>query len=1038
MNNPKKKKFRSLDAERKRKKKQNSRIRSTEYIQRKKAKRSLRSAKMADDEQNLSLYTNDYLSDRKDSVIDEGIIKDRRSKRLEQMKTNITNRRSEQEYRNKELEKNRKYKEYKQIQLKSDSERMYSKVRDDYFNAIKEGPVFKCDSCSGRFFRKSVYLTNKSEIIKSIGIEEAIRVFVPFTDELMLCHTCNNQLKRGLIPKLCTHDGLELEPIPDILKLCNTVEERLCSPIIPFEQIRTLGFYGKQRGLKGNVVNVPIDLPKTVQSLPRRLEDCHTIQIKFKRMVTHKSDYLHERIRPARVWNAIKYLSEKPLFKKHNIEINLEWMNTYGLEELDFVVNSEDKDFFNKESVEESNIGECETQSNISDTTEIVDDIGEESTSSDEEFTEVNEVNNSGGSETMLQCKTNNGLILAPGEGNKPISFYSVDCEYLAFPKLYCGNAFNEENRKNLSICDLSKYKLRYFDRRFAESTQSLFFLLRQKQVDNLRRAINLVLKKRESNRKELSVGDILDKQTIDYLIRNDEAYNTLSQDRTSPAYWEKKMKELMAMIRQLGVPTFFLTLSAAESQWNELICVLEKISSGKDITEDMAKIMNIDDKYRLIKNDPVTCAQYFDHKFREILKVLKHSCGPFAPFKLIDYFVRVEFQHRGSPHVHCLLWLENAPNITNSDDFTAVELFIDQYIVCESDGSEDLSELVKLQNHRHSKSCRRKRNEVKVCRFGIPFFPMRSTRILSPFTDEENRETQHLDFESIHNAIRDKIYEIDEKIRKKDDSIQKFSFDDFINDIGLTDEMYLLTIRSTLTKKTVFIRRNPKDIRCNGFNSEILRLFRSNMDIQFIVDPYGCVHYIVNYISKSYRGVSKLIRDAIAETRKGYMDNVRRLKLIGQVFLNGSEVSAQEAVYILLSMQLTYNSRPCLFINTGERDKRTKIIKRKSELLKLDPESTDIMATGLIDYYINRPDELNDVCLADFAANYQMTNSSKWYNENEVDQECFDDVEQNIPANQRVKYRVRDPQNPNKILCTLVKRLKSKVIRYVRYNKNN
>ena len=99
-------------------------------------------------------------------------------------------------------------------------------------------------------------------------------------------------------------------------------------------------------------------------------------------------------------------------------------------------------------------------------------------------------------------------------------------------------------------------------------------------------------------------------------------------------------MRDLMAMIRQLGVPTFFLTLSAAETRWNELICILEKKSSGKDITEKMARDMKIDDKYRLIKNDPVTCAQYFDHRFRELLKVLKHKCGPFSPFELIDYFV--------------------------------------------------------------------------------------------------------------------------------------------------------------------------------------------------------------------------------------------------------------------------------------------------------------------------------------------------------------------------------------------------------------
>ncbi len=29
---------------------------------------------------------------------------------------------------------------------------------------------------------------------------------------------------------------------------------------------------------------------------------------------------------------------------------------------------------------------------------------------------------------------------------------------------------------------------------------------------------------------------------------------------------------------------------------------------------------------------------------------------------KVTDYFYRVEFQARGSPHTHALFWVENAP----------------------------------------------------------------------------------------------------------------------------------------------------------------------------------------------------------------------------------------------------------------------------------------------------------------------------------------------------------------------------------------
>ena len=350
---------------------------------------------------------------------------------------------------------------------------------------------------------------------------------------------------------------------------------------------------------------------------------------------------------------------------------------------------------------------------------------------------------------------------------------------------------------------------------------------------------------------------------------------------------------------------------------------------------------------------------------------------------------------------------------------------------------SEELDELVKLQYHKHSKSCRKKRRDVKICRFGIPFYPMRSTRILSPFTEEEKQDLEGVDFVSKHEVIREKIVEIDERLRKKDNSVLSISFDDLLTDIGLDEDMYIMTIRSTLSKTSVFIRRHPKDIRVNAFNKQILRLFGSNMDIQFILDPYGCVHYIVNYISKSYRGVSKLMRDAIKDVRKGYTDNIRRLKVVGQVFLNCSEVSAQEAVYILLSMPLTLNSRQCIFINTGESEKRTRMVKRKTDLMQLDPESTDIMATGLLDYYSNRPEILEDICLADFAANYQMVSTSKTDRDVEYDPETYDDNEQDIPRGKTSKIKVVDLKNPTKTLCTLMERKITKIIRYVHFNRN-
>ena len=39
--------------------------------------------------------------------------------------------------------------------------------------------------------------------------------------------------------------------------------------------------------------------------------------------------------------------------------------------------------------------------------------------------------------------------------------------------------------------------------------------------------------------------------------------------------------------------------------------------------------------------------------------------------------------------------------------------------------------------------------------------------------------------------------------------------------------------------------------------------------------------------------------------------------------------------------------------------------------LLKLEPESTDIMCKSIIDKYIERPHSLKNVCLAEYVSNY-------------------------------------------------------------------
>ena len=58
---------------------------------------------------------------------------------------------------------------------------------------------------------------------------------------------------------------------------------------------------------------------------------------------------------------------------------------------------------------------------------------------------------------------------------------------------------------------------------------------------------------------------------------------------------------------------------------------------------------------------DPVTCARYFNNRSDTFInKVLESPHQPIH--KITDHALRVEFQHRGSPHMHMLLWAKDAP----------------------------------------------------------------------------------------------------------------------------------------------------------------------------------------------------------------------------------------------------------------------------------------------------------------------------------------------------------------------------------------
>ena len=87
-----------------------------------------------------------------------------------------------------------------------------------------------------------------------------------------ICHTCSNALRSNKIPRLSTANKMGFPEKPNELQLY-PLEERLISLRIPFMQIRQLPRGGGgQFSVKGNVVNVPVDVQPTINSLPRNMD----------------------------------------------------------------------------------------------------------------------------------------------------------------------------------------------------------------------------------------------------------------------------------------------------------------------------------------------------------------------------------------------------------------------------------------------------------------------------------------------------------------------------------------------------------------------------------------------------------------------------------------------------------------------------------------------------------------------------------------------------------------------------------------------
>ncbi|KAG8176713.1 hypothetical protein JTE90_003345 [Oedothorax gibbosus] len=325
---------------------------------------------------------------------------------------------------------------------------------------------------------------------------------------------------------------------------------------------------------------------------------------------------------------------------------------------------------------------------------------------------------------------------------------------------------------------DAREFDFTHLDETLLEPTEGIKFA-----PDWVHSSVSLCLLKAKNL--DVTAADLLDAKIVDSIVHKDAGYQVLKSERSSPSFWESKKKDLVTMIRQLGLPTFFFTCSAAETHWKELLAILHSVVNGQDISLENTGNLLYAVKRDLIRKDPVTTARYFEHKMHELFKVILSSVGPFKDHPIQDFYHRVEFQHRGSLHIHCLLWAVNAPSFDPEGSTLDCENFIDQFITCSSD-----HDLPSLQKHRHSHTCKKTIKGQNSCRFGLPAPPMTKTKILLTYKEHEEADEKKSEFKALQDLLTN--------IHKG--RIRFDTFTDFLQHLNLkSEEEYLSLLRSNL-----------------------------------------------------------------------------------------------------------------------------------------------------------------------------------------------------------------------------------------------
>ena len=113
---------------------------------------------------------------------------------------------------------------------------------------------------------------------------------------------------------------------------------------------------------------------------------------------------------------------------------------------------------------------------------------------------------------------------------------------------------------------------MRSVDKCVSTNIPNIFWKTKYKQINQIRQQVPFALRRNQSKGNKITVKTLLNKETRQQIMKYDDGYKYSKIFDQVHHILNIKRKDLMAMIRQLGIPTLFISLSAANTKWTELL----------------------------------------------------------------------------------------------------------------------------------------------------------------------------------------------------------------------------------------------------------------------------------------------------------------------------------------------------------------------------------------------------------------------------------------------------------------------------------